>query len=291
MTLEAALDADPRPAGPGLWPAALGGLQDILARLRERLAPVCEEFRTQTRRSPVQHMDETGWRQDGQNGYLWVQATQGPAATRLSTYHQSRAGQVARDLLGEFGGVLSTDFYGAYDQYAGPKQRCWAHLLRDAHKLAEAYPERGDVQEWVAALKRLVAGASALDLSGRGQRERARVARHLERRLRLLARCYRQTAVHPAQVLAIRGAPLRERALRVHPHARRSAPPTIWPSVSCAPRSSPARSAAALAAPPARPSAATSPPSATPGPPAALTPSLPASRHCRLLDLESEPLP
>jgi hypothetical protein len=78
-----------------------------------------------------------------------------------------------------------------------------------AHKLAEAYPERGDVQEWVAALKTLFAGASALDLSACGQRERAGVAR-----------CYRQTADHPAQVLAIRGAPLRERALRVHPHAR-----------------------------------------------------------------------
>jgi hypothetical protein len=63
-----------------------GGLQDILARLREHLALVCEEFRTQTRRSPVQHMDETGWRQDGQNGYPWVQATDGPAATMRPRY-------------------------------------------------------------------------------------------------------------------------------------------------------------------------------------------------------------
>jgi transposase len=183
---------------------SVGGLQDILARLRVRLAPVAEEFRAQTRASPVQHMDETGWRQDGQNGYLWVQATDGPAATRLYTFHPSRAGQVARDLLGDFGGVLSTDFYVAYDQYPGPKQRCWAHLLRDAHKLADDYPDRPDVQDWVGALKDLFAGARALALAGRTQRERDRVARHLERRLRLLARCYRQTADHPAQVLATR---------------------------------------------------------------------------------------
>jgi transposase len=183
---------------------SLGGLQDILARLCQRLAPVQAAIRAQTRASPVQHMDETGWRQDGQHGYLWVQATDGPAATRLYTYNPSRSGQVARELLGDFGGVLSTDFYVAYDQYAGPKQRCWAHLLRDAHKLGEDYPDRADVQDWVAALKSLFAGASALDLSGRSQRERARVARNLERRTRLLARCYRKTADHPAQVLATR---------------------------------------------------------------------------------------
>jgi hypothetical protein len=181
-----------------------GGLQGILARLRQQLAPVVAAIRAQARASPVQHMDETGWRQDGQNGYLWVQATEGPAATRVYSYHPSRAGRVARGLLGGFGGVLCTDFYAAYDQCPGPKQRCWAHLLRDAHKLGEDYPDRPDVQEWVAALKGLFTGARALDLSGCTPRERARAARHLEGRLRLLARCYRATAGHPAQVLATR---------------------------------------------------------------------------------------
>lgn len=181
-----------------------GGLQDILARLRRELVPVQVAIRAQARASPVPHMDETGWRQNGQNGYLWVQATDGPTATRLYTYHASRSGQVARDLLGDFGGVLSTDFYAAYDQYPGPKQRCWAHLLRDAHKLGADHPDRPDVQAWVRALKTLFAGARALDLTGCTPRERARVARNLERRLRLLARCYRKTEGHPAQVLATR---------------------------------------------------------------------------------------
>jgi transposase len=183
---------------------SLGGLQDLLARLRRQLTPVRAAIGAQTRASPVQHMDETGWRQDGQNGYLWVQATDGPTATRVYTCHPSRAGQVARDLLGDFAGVLSTDFYAAYDQYPGPKQRGWAHLLRDAHALAADYPDRPEVQAWVAALKTLFAGARALDLTGRTPRERARVARHLERRTRLLARCYRKTDGHPAQVLATR---------------------------------------------------------------------------------------
>jgi transposase len=183
---------------------SLGGLQDILARLRRQLAPVQGRIAAQTRASPVLHMDETGWRQDGQNGYLWVQATDGPLPTRLYTYDRSRSGQVARELLGDFGGVLSTDFYAAYDQYAGPKQRCWAHLLRDAHTLGEAYPDQPDVRAWVDALKGLFTGATSLDLAACTRRERARVARELERRTRALAACYRRTAGHPARVLAQR---------------------------------------------------------------------------------------
>jgi transposase len=181
-----------------------GGLQDILARLRRQLAPVRTQIVAQTRASPVLCMDETGWREDGLNGYLWVQATDGPTPTRLYHYERSRSGQVARDLLGDFHGVLSTDFYAAYDWYPGPKQRCWAHLLRDAHALGEAYPDRADVREWVAALKGLFAGAHALDLTACTRRERAKVARELERRTRALATCYRRTAGHPARVLAQR---------------------------------------------------------------------------------------
>jgi len=183
---------------------SLGGVQDILARLRRQLAPVQAHIAAQTRASPVLHMDETGWRQNGQNGYLWAQATDGPFATRLYTYDRSRSGQVARALLGDFGGVLSTDFYAAYDQYAGPKQRCWAHLLRDAHALGEAYPDHPDVRAWVAALKGLFTGARNLDLTACTRWERAKVARELERRTRALATCYRRTAAHPARVLAQR---------------------------------------------------------------------------------------
>jgi hypothetical protein len=183
---------------------SVGGLQDILARLRRQLAPVHAQIAAQTRAGPVLHMDETGWRQDGLNGYLWVQATPGPTATRLYTFDRSRSGQVARTLLAGFGGVLSTDFYAVYDQYAGPQQRCWAHLLRDAHKLGEAHPDRPDVQAWVGALKMLFAGAGALDLSPCTHRERARVARDLERRLRALAACYRTTHDHPLHGLAQR---------------------------------------------------------------------------------------
>ena len=48
----------------------------------------------------------------------------------------------------EFEGVLVSDFYGAYNVYQGPHQRCWVHLLRDIHKLNEQYPQHQNLAEW-----------------------------------------------------------------------------------------------------------------------------------------------
>ena len=78
----------------------------------------------QTWASPAQHMDETGLRENGQNGYVWVQATDGPDATRVFSDERSRAGTVARALRGTYDGALVTDFYAVYDTCATTRQRC-----------------------------------------------------------------------------------------------------------------------------------------------------------------------
>ncbi len=57
---------------------------------------------------------------------------------------RGRGKEVVDEVLGEsFGGILVSDFYASYDHYPGLKQRCWAHLLRDIHKLKVLYPEDG----------------------------------------------------------------------------------------------------------------------------------------------------
>src|SRR5205823_14326499 len=69
-------------------------------------------LRRLVRSSPVVNMDETGWRVDGKNGWLWAMLC--PKAT---VYHadRSRGGQVAERLVGRaYGGTLIADFYGGY---------------------------------------------------------------------------------------------------------------------------------------------------------------------------------
>lgn len=180
-----------------------GGIQDILARLCATLEPLRQEIAAETRASPSQNMDETGWREEGQNGYIWTQATDGPRATRLYTYRRSRAGAVADELLGAYEGVLTIDGYAAYDHLPCQKQRCWSHILRTAHEIADKHPDDTLFRTWVDRLKELydrakeVAFDDALTLS-----HRAAAASDAERRLRVFTRCYRKTLDHPAHALA-----------------------------------------------------------------------------------------
>ena len=81
------------------------------------------------------HADETGWRTNGKNGYLWAVTT--PSHT---LYHvdRSRSGKVIRKLLGNaFGGTLVSDFYSAYSAIDCKKQKCLCHLLRELAESAE----------------------------------------------------------------------------------------------------------------------------------------------------------
>lgn len=137
---------------------SVGEVVALLRRVAAHAAPSVEQIRAAARQRTVAHADETGWREDGHNGYVWLLAT--PEGERYVEFHRSRAGAVANALLGEdFTGVLVSDFYAGYnDTPGGRHQRCWAHLLRDARTLNEAHADdltlRGlETRAWVEALR------------------------------------------------------------------------------------------------------------------------------------------
>ena len=81
------------------------------------------------------------------------------------------------EVLGDgFAGVLVCDFYAAYHHYDGPKQRCWAHLLRDIHDLQGLYPDDGQLAQWAEAVHGLYAEAKAFAHPKEKQRRAAQQA-------------------------------------------------------------------------------------------------------------------
>jgi len=137
------------------------------------------------RGSPAVCADETGWRQDGENGYLWGFFT---PTLRWFEYRDTRAGQVPVEVLGEqFGGIVTCDFYSGYHRL-GQLQRCWVHLLRDAKELAEINADRPEVAAWVEALAALYQQAKAF--SHPQARVRQKQRRHCERLAAHLAQPY-----------------------------------------------------------------------------------------------------
>ena len=137
---------------------SLGALVDatrkVAARAQSELAGIVERIRG----SPVVHADETGWREDGQNGYVWTFS----APTQRYFLRRGRGKAVVDEVLGEeFAGVLVSDFYAAYHHYDGPKQRCWAHLLRDVHDLRVLHPQDDRLSRWAGAVHQLYRQAVA----------------------------------------------------------------------------------------------------------------------------------
>lgn len=182
---------------------SVGEISGLCQRVVRHLAAVREQLQTEVRASPVVHMDETGWREGGQNGYIWCLVTDKPQPVRYYEYHQSRAGAVAQEMLGTFKGHLVSDFYSAYNIYRGPHQRCWPHLLGDVHDLREQQGHNADVENWTLAVKAQYQRAQEALASAQTEQDRQTFYDLLLTMTHELALPYAQVD-HPCRALAKR---------------------------------------------------------------------------------------
>jgi transposase len=157
---------------------SVGELVEVVHRMAARARAAVEQIRDQIRASPVVHGDETGWRQNGKNGYVWTFST----ATARYFLRRGRNKEVVDEVLDEsFSGVMVSDFYAAYNHYSGEHQRCWAHLLRDIHALLEVYPDDAGLRVWKEAVYKLYTVAKDFACSDEKMRQRKR--QEMEERL------------------------------------------------------------------------------------------------------------
>jgi transposase len=135
---------------------SVGEIVELTHAVRQQLQPQAEQLKAAVQTSTVAHGDETSWRENGQNGYVWAFVTAGPQAVRYFEYAHSRIHLVAQRILGaSFRGWLVTDFYAAYNLIRGRHQRCWSHLLRDLHDLKQEQGANPEVAPWVTDVRKL----------------------------------------------------------------------------------------------------------------------------------------
>jgi len=79
-------------------------------------------------RGDLIHADETRANIKGHLAYVWVLANMTDVVYILA---ESREGEIIRTLLKDFGGILVSDFYAAYEAIPCPQQKCLIHLIRD----------------------------------------------------------------------------------------------------------------------------------------------------------------
>jgi transposase len=120
----------------------------ILDQVAEAFGDYYDQLVKTIREAPARHMDETSWRIDGQNVWLWAFVTKGEA---LYLVANSRGHEVPLGVLGtEPKGVDIHDRLSVYDTLASktgnrPQQYCWGHIICDAKELAKFHGEDGEV--------------------------------------------------------------------------------------------------------------------------------------------------
>jgi hypothetical protein len=138
-----------------------GSLWAALHQLARRWAKVPQRLLLEYRPAAVKHADETGWRNDGHNGYAWLFCTE---RVSLFRFRQSRSASVAQEVFGSkrLPGTLVVDRYKGYNQTPCSIQYCYAHLLRAVQDLGKEFPEAGEVLQFVQTLAPLLAAAMQL---------------------------------------------------------------------------------------------------------------------------------
>jgi len=186
---------------------SVGQIVNLVQGSAERGRTEYEQLGQQIRAAPVVNGDETGWREDGQNGYLWSFST---PQIQYFLYRRTRSGTVVTEVVGEeFAGTVVSDFYGGYNRHRGPHQRCWVHLLRDIHQLKKSYPDDDAVQTWATAVHTIYmeakqwSGPDPRQSPWRQRQTRDRQAHFYKQQLWKLCRPYLKTN-QPMRVLCQR---------------------------------------------------------------------------------------
>lgn len=177
-----------------------GEIVDILDTVAKKGKPEYEKLLDQIRKADSVHADETGGRQNGINGYFWSFSTE---KIHYLMYRKSRGKQAVEEIVGtdseKFNGILTTDFYAAYNTYTGFHQRCWVHFLRDIHELKENYRKHPPLNKWAKRIREIYEKAKAykgpdLNLPIRSQtQERIDKQREFEQELKRICMPYVKT--------------------------------------------------------------------------------------------------
>ena len=120
-----------------------GEIYNILRQLSEAFGDYYYELEKRIKEALTKNIDETSWRINGKNNWLWIFINKEVA---LYVVNRKRSGKVPVKILGnQEGKTAITDRHSAYNQLVEEtgiaQQICWAHLIRNSKDLAEHYKE------------------------------------------------------------------------------------------------------------------------------------------------------
>jgi len=120
-----------------------GEIYNILNQLKDSFGDYYETLVKKMIEAAIKHIDETGWRINGKNCWMWIFINKEIA---LYFIREKRNSDVPVSILGnQKDKFITTDRHSAYNVLVEKtgclQQVCWTHLLRNSKDLAEHYQE------------------------------------------------------------------------------------------------------------------------------------------------------
>jgi transposase len=124
-----------------------GGLSQALVRVAAKLAPQYDALVHELRGSAAVFADETSWWVGGPGWWLWTFTN---PQTTLYRVEKARGGQVVRDTLSDYQGMLVSDCLASYDSLPYRKHKCIAHHLRAITQARDRSdtPDKSYLDQW-----------------------------------------------------------------------------------------------------------------------------------------------
>jgi transposase len=147
-----------------IWDVPHGVMIDNFHRVAQIFKPVAEKLLPYLNDSIVKQADETSWRIDGQNGYVWTFLSEQVIIFKIK---RTRAGSVPREIFGtkDLKGYLVVDRYKGYNSIRILIQYCYEHLKREVNDLGKEFPDNKEVQDFVGEFAPLI--IEAIQLRGK----------------------------------------------------------------------------------------------------------------------------
>ena len=122
-----------------------GLISHIKAVGAERLLSTYRKILNRIAAGKLVHADETKVSVGGKDGYVWVFTSLEDVAF---VYAETREGSTLQEVLGNFRGVLVSDFYAAYDSLGQcAHQKCLVHFMRDVNEDLSKQPFNEEMKE------------------------------------------------------------------------------------------------------------------------------------------------
>ena len=126
----------------------------MVLRMTRELGPLYEQIRKEVHLFPVCNGDESSWRVDGANHWLWVVVTKYAALYHID---KTRKTEVPKKMLGpEYEGVVGSDSWGAWNHVGGMHQKCHVHYIRNIKETLLYHSPSADYKRHARTLRRIL---------------------------------------------------------------------------------------------------------------------------------------